>query len=94
VADVYNQIQSSGDTGYIPGHFTSRYYNKCHNYKKYPGLPDWRLGIGLPNLSNRNASDWIKNPVNISLMVLRANGSMRENHWKDRHNQQNLQYVR
>lgn len=31
VADVYNQIQSNGDIGYTPGHFTSRYYNKCHN---------------------------------------------------------------
>jgi len=34
-----------------------------------------RLGIGLPNLSQRNASDWIKNPVKISLMVLKANCS-------------------
>jgi hypothetical protein len=34
-----------------------------------------RLGIGLPNLSQRNASDWIKNPVEISLIVLKANCS-------------------
>lgn len=31
VADVYNQIQSNGDISYTPGHFTSRYYKKCHN---------------------------------------------------------------
>jgi hypothetical protein len=31
VVDVYNQIQSNGETGDTPGHFTSRYYNKCHN---------------------------------------------------------------
>jgi len=33
--------------------------------KRTSSLPDWRLGIGSPNLSQRNASDWIKNPVKI-----------------------------
>jgi hypothetical protein len=57
VVDVYNQFQSNGDTGDTPGHFTSRYYNKSHKYKEYSGLPDWRLGISLPNLSQRKVSD-------------------------------------